>query len=138
MSATNVDEIIAQRIVDVMNRALAEDPQAIASLVNQRVACNDALANDPTIQVGTTDAGFDLGLLGILNGITGCPPYVAMVCDFKCEHGCDSTKEKISPRFTCPTCGGRMHLGAPERFVVIEPQQDEYAAALDARREETT
>ena len=41
--------------IDILNEALSLDPQAIKDLVNARVACNEAMADHPTIQVGIFD-----------------------------------------------------------------------------------
>lgn len=59
--------------VDVLNRALCADPDAVAELVNARVPCNLSLAKDPTIQVAADGDGgtYRVGLLGIVNGIFG-------------------------------------------------------------------
>jgi len=64
----------AERAAEALNRALCADPQAIMSLVNHRVACNQRLADDATIQVGSLDDAppWRVGLLGVINGIVGC------------------------------------------------------------------
>jgi len=62
---------VANQIVDVLNRALKKDPQAINWLFDFRVACNKALADDPTIMVREEKGGCSLGVLGLLNGILG-------------------------------------------------------------------
>jgi hypothetical protein len=57
----------------VLNEAHSSDPAAMHSMVNQRVPCNELLADHPTIQVGTNRLGdtdkFDVGMVGIINGI---------------------------------------------------------------------
>jgi hypothetical protein len=75
--------------VEVLNRALASDPEAVAALVNHRVRCNLTLAQDETVQVGHIDddpaSGLEVGMMGILNGIFGVRPnrcgYIAAICD---------------------------------------------------------
>ena len=67
--------------IDVLNRIHAADPTVLPALIDHRVECNRALADDPTVQVGVipgmetmTTPGFDrynVGLLGIINGIFG-------------------------------------------------------------------
>lgn len=69
--------------VDVLNRIHAADPLVLDQLVSARVSCNQALADDPTVQVGGFNAegepvrsdgpavAYQVGLLGILNGIFG-------------------------------------------------------------------
>jgi hypothetical protein len=41
------------------------------NLIDARVTCNEALADHPTIQVGQQDGSYQVGLLGILNGLFG-------------------------------------------------------------------
>ena len=73
------DDAVSQALL-VLNRALAADPDAIRSLIFRRVPCNEALADDPTIQVcraGDDESHPDtcaVGMLGIINGILGTYP----------------------------------------------------------------
>ena len=63
--------VTVNQTIEVLNRALAEDAVAVTALIGYRVPCNGALADDVTIQVGRADGGWDVGLLGIINGIFG-------------------------------------------------------------------
>ena len=70
------DARIARRIVELMNEALELDPVAVNALCGHRVACNVALTEHKSIQVGLVpgdhpERGYQVGLLGILNGIAG-------------------------------------------------------------------
>lgn len=63
-----------EEAIDVLNRALEADPEAITALMDFHAPCNDALADDPTIQVKgikNADNGFDplVGCIGLINGI---------------------------------------------------------------------
>lgn len=68
---------IAQIIIDRMNDALTYDREAVMNLVEKRVTCNEKMADHPSIQVvgkymsNTKEYLFQVGLLGILNGIAG-------------------------------------------------------------------
>lgn len=78
----------------ILNEAVKRDPDAIKELINARVPCNEVLADHPTIQVaalndnhfyGGTVTRYEVGLLGILNGIfsidqNGCG-YIASETD---------------------------------------------------------
>jgi hypothetical protein len=64
MNKTNLE-----KIADLLNEALALDRPAVAALIANRVPCNEALADHPTIQVGVQHGGFHVGLLGLLNGL---------------------------------------------------------------------
>jgi hypothetical protein len=72
-----VDHAIA-----VLNEIHQADPTVLPALVAYRVPCNRALADHPTVQVGLRDGalkddldtGYEVGLLGILNGIFGIVP----------------------------------------------------------------
>lgn len=58
--------------IEVLNRALWEDPEAINALFKVRVPCNEALANDNDIQVrGHEDGTNSVSILGLINGIFG-------------------------------------------------------------------
>jgi len=69
------ESITIQDVLEVLNRAHTADPDAMCALVNARVPCNEALANDPTIQVGHPNddpsKGYEVGLVGVLNGLFG-------------------------------------------------------------------
>lgn len=58
--------------IKVLNRIHAADPTVMPALISHRVPCNEAVAADPAVQVGVIPAGFEVGILGIINGIFGC------------------------------------------------------------------
>ena len=64
-----------QEVVNLLNEALALDYDAISKLVENRVSCNKAIADHPTIQVrydrGTKTGGgaYLVGMLGMINGL---------------------------------------------------------------------
>lgn len=69
-------EEATERALIVLNRMLEEDRVAVTRLcLDARVPCNDALADDPSVQVGhigdDKTNGCDVGLLGVVNGICG-------------------------------------------------------------------
>lgn len=60
--------------VRILNEAFAADPVAVHSLCCNRVPCNDALADHPTVQVESAVAAGQperahVGLIGMLNGV---------------------------------------------------------------------
>jgi hypothetical protein len=65
------DTALAQRICDFLNELLTLDRPAIASLISNRVPCNQTLADHPTVQAGAQHGGFNVGMLGLLNGLCG-------------------------------------------------------------------
>ena len=53
-----------------LNHAFKADPEAVKSLLQHRVPCNEALSNDPYIQVREeADVCYSVSVLGLLNGI---------------------------------------------------------------------
>ena len=62
------------RAIEVLNDALARDPDAITRLVNMRVDCNEALSAHPTIQIGVYGGVHRVGVLGLINGALGDSP----------------------------------------------------------------
>lgn len=74
LSAQPVPVPTIETAVRVLNEALKADQLAITRLINHREACNDALADHPTVQVSSVlnpGAGWqtNVGALGILNGV---------------------------------------------------------------------
>lgn len=62
---------LVDHIIITMNDLLGRDPKAVSALVETRVYCNEAVADHPTVQVGTDKGKPTVGLLGILNGLCG-------------------------------------------------------------------
>lgn len=65
-------------VIATLNRLHQADPTVLPSLIATRVTCNEAIANDPTIQVEEVSddcdpphIGHRVGFLGILNGVFG-------------------------------------------------------------------
>lgn len=131
-------------VLKVLNRALKADPGAMAALRETKVECNEALANDPTIQCGVrTEPGsvhavyegdepvsvggrkvYTVGFLGILNGIfgiderTGCGA-IAAAYDVICRNCKLDAKEIMGlvDGDKCPSCGMPLRLGPLKKFV---------------------
>lgn len=57
--------------IEYLNRLVAADAEAVRKLIDNRVECNDVLAEDPTCQVSGFDGTNKVGLLGVLNGAFG-------------------------------------------------------------------
>lgn len=57
--------------IGVLNRVHAADPTVLPVLFAHRVRCNEALADDPSVQVKQREGHCDVGLLGIINGLFG-------------------------------------------------------------------
>ena len=77
-----------EQAIEVLNRAYNADPIAIHNLVNNRVFCLKELAEDQTIQVGRIGKApwsFEVGMLGIINGIFGADEnsigYIAAIVE---------------------------------------------------------
>lgn len=66
-----VDYDLAERVVAFLNELLQLDRPAIAALTENRIPCNQEIANHPTCQVGSYHGGLQIGLLGVLNGLCG-------------------------------------------------------------------
>jgi len=134
----------ALQAVEVLNRALGEDHEAIAELFNKRVPCNEALAKDSTIQVlqhrsdsyvrdmlfnGYDAGGYTLGVLGLINGIIGIQPdgwgYLCAIYNIDCPNDgpiegflTEEQAKGLTTKDKCPTCGDRLEVGELIRFEV--------------------
>ncbi len=74
MSENETERDVAAIIVDALNEAFQRDPQAIHSLLCNRVPCNAVLADDPYVCVEPTPRLVDkryytVGTLGLVNGV---------------------------------------------------------------------
>lgn len=65
--------ITAQDVCDFLNNMLELDPECTKALVTNRVKCNKAIADHPSIQVQQSSVLYPnkVGLIGILNGMFG-------------------------------------------------------------------
>lgn len=63
--------ICVDDVIEFLNSLLTTDREAMSALFAQRVPCNEAMANHPTVQVGQTLGRYNLSALGILNGLFG-------------------------------------------------------------------
>lgn len=65
------NEVTVGDFVEYMNGLLAVDQEAISNLVLQRVQCNEQLADHETVQCGVSGDTFNVGFLGVINGLFG-------------------------------------------------------------------
>jgi len=112
--------ITIEHIVEVLNRSLEKDAAAVRALFAHRVPCNDALATDPTVQVGCVGASYDVSVLGLINGIAGVDENgwgpICAVYDVVCVDGCHGCNEGLRIGHECPRCGKPLVLGELVRF----------------------
>lgn len=60
------------RAIELLNELIALDEDAVTALFENRVPCNEALADHPTVQiVVNAENKYTVGLLGIINGMFG-------------------------------------------------------------------
>lgn len=108
------ESVAVDDVIELLNDAFAKDPEAMCNLVIARVACNDGLADHPTIQVGKYGEEYKVGIIGILNGIFGTADdgYGAIAGDFEvvCPNGHD-VPEKATVRDKCAECGEKLRTG---------------------------
>ena len=60
---------IREKAVNLLNKCLKTDREAISKLCDKRVSVSKKLTKHPTIQVQNNSKSYYLGILGILNGI---------------------------------------------------------------------
>jgi hypothetical protein len=125
----NIDELIAERVVEVMNSALTADPAAIYALTTAQVLCNKTLADHPTIQVMAEKGIYKVGMLGILNGLAGTQIYkgnpgwgrIAAIFDLNCpNHGHTEQFDGLKVGDECPDCGEKITLGVLKCFKLFK------------------
>lgn len=68
---TQPGEELIDSALKTLNQAFALDQEATRELFGNRVPCNKPFADHPTIVCGEISGEFDVGPLGIINGILG-------------------------------------------------------------------
>lgn len=101
--------ITVDQALEVLNRAVESDPEAIKNLIETRIPCNDKLSADPEIQVGIYHIGKPtVGVLGLLNGLFGEQDGWGAFCAvFKVKCSQDAShdvNEAIGTTDRCPVC----------------------------------
>jgi len=82
-------EELADLIIERLNEIASHDKAAMEQLIEERVPCNDQMADHPSVQVSVRNGTTMVGALGIINGVVGTIPagplkgwgYVAAVFD---------------------------------------------------------
>lgn len=122
--------------IKVLNRAFEADPLAMDALRSAKVPCNDALANDPEIQVGICNRRkeavqetnyYGVGFLGVVNGLFGIDDRtgygaIAMSYDVDCPSGCE-VDDGLRAGDKCPACGKGLVLGALLGFTKVDHEK---------------
>lgn len=113
--------VSVERVLEVLNRAIEADREAIANLISQRVPCNDELAVDPDIQVGIYHIGQPtIGVLGLINGFFGNVEGWGAICaefELKCAQDATHEIDKDEQYYEgCPECGSEVTVGNLIRF----------------------
>lgn len=62
---------LAAEICDYLNELVDLDRHCMNALTTDHVRCNEALSDHPTVQVQPANSGFEVGMLGIINGLIG-------------------------------------------------------------------
>ena len=65
------ENISIDECIKFLNDLIKLDMQAILDLCQNRVSCNEKLADHPTVQVDAKEGKHWIGLIGILNGLFG-------------------------------------------------------------------
>jgi hypothetical protein len=88
-------------VIGFLNKINDLDPSVLPALIAYRVPCNEELGEHPTVQTGKTEDGYEVGILGILNGLFGVKKDG---WDYIAAHYKDKEFKEI------------------ERFAILEPQ----------------
>lgn len=111
------------RVIEFLNSLVELDQEAIEKLIEARVFCNEALADHPTVQVGTYHSDSKLpkvGMLGILNGMFGADTqrwgYICAVYDVICPNGHDIPQALLKAPGRCPTCDAELSTWKLTKF----------------------
>jgi hypothetical protein len=110
-------------VVRLLNEMLKMDGKAVDDLISHRVNCNEALSDHPTVQVRKIGESYQVGMLGVLNGMFGVyeegDGIIAAVYEVVCQNG-HSTPDGSTIVDNCTVCGEGLILGDLQKFVVLK------------------
>jgi len=130
--------ILLSEAINVLNRAVREDREAVERLCDLRVDCNKILADDESIQVWAMgDGALKVGVIGLVNGLFGADAQGWGPIAAQYQMGCPEHGLAILQRHgqECPfeDCGEQlcvvvnnggafetMHLVCPEHGVISD------------------
>jgi len=116
------EHITVLEVIRILNEMVVSDPEAVRALIETRVSCNESLADHPSVQVqAAPDGSFQVGLLGVLNGLFGTDdegwgPIAACFAVVCPEHGKIEGKGVAGDRCPERRCGRRLQLGELTHF----------------------
>jgi hypothetical protein len=124
------DVLTTEKVVQILNTLIATDSEMMNNLFHYRTKICEHLADNSDIQCGKTQDGYDVGVLGFINGLFGTDDNqygpIAATYQLVCEH--NDCKANISPKLIdgktvgdwCPVCErGRLVLGKVLSFIKI-------------------
>jgi hypothetical protein len=79
--------LLLDEVIEFLNGLIKLDGPAMGALIANRVPCNQAFADHPTVQVAAQNGGYHVGFLGILNGMFGTDDAGWGVISFVFENG---------------------------------------------------
>jgi hypothetical protein len=110
------NDLTLGRAIVILNELVELDRDAMTDLCQRRVKVNgNGLLEHPTVQCGKHDGEYQVGLLGILNGLFGVREdgagYLCANFDVVCPDGHEEHHEGSTIHDKCPVCGKDLVLG---------------------------
>jgi len=115
------ETISVDEAISFLNELVRIDPTMLRSLILNRVPCSAAMAEHPTVQVSLgADGTFEIGLLGVLNGLFGADDKgwgaIAAVVNVVCPDCTQETGTSQIEGDLCASCGTPLVLGDVSGF----------------------
>lgn len=88
---------IANGLCSLLNQALLKDKDAVSALVDGRVLCNNALADDPDVMVSFEcyPEGGEVNLVGMLGIVNGFCSHLHLDCRIAARYSEDGKNDLI-------------------------------------------
>lgn len=110
-------------VVKLLNEMVKLDRKAVDDLISHRATCNEELSKHRTVQVRKIGRNYQVGLLGVLNGIFGVDErdrgIIAAVYRVICPNG-HNTPDGSTILHNCTVCGETFILGELMKFQVLK------------------
>jgi hypothetical protein len=125
------EEVKLAQALRFLNELVELDPEAVTALCENRVSCNEAVAQHESVQVsaqGDNHKEYSVGLLGVLNGMFGADNagwgQIAAKFELVCS-GCGTVAledQPYEPGTPCPKCSGT-YKGVVTGFDRLDPSK---------------
>lgn len=120
------ESVTLKETVEFLNSLIKVDSSAINALFSSRISCNEEMANHETVQVMARDGFFQVGMIGVLNGLFGIDKsgWGHIIADYEDGKITKFNMLKSTTKDRCSYCGTiyslKVEIDPRELFIFCE------------------